>query len=350
MHVTTTQLAAAGRRWFAKPPTGFSVPPAKGLANVQICAMEMLGTGGPRLRQIVEKGPVLESSVLMTQMGAVQNWLHRNGPTVFVTQDILSACENTEALGCVTGSDIRTVYPSIFFTLHDTGGFARPNGCVRYLWCCIIENSIAVWLGGTREDLPAKGRRLLIVAYNTIGEIADDFCLPLDSDRPLRDVIDAQRKEYLPLHDPGRIEHANGGTTITVSNDEQAEAERFGLWKCSLVVNLLLLMQSYPQYTRIDAKRSRQSIGHDAETPAFILARSAARPLGQTVNESRHPESVPDGSSKRPHWRRGHWRRQPHHDQYELENPHVQVLLLSDGRRAHMRWIEPIFVNETVPA
>lgn len=285
------------------------------------------------------------------QMHVIQTWLMQNGPTFFIEPAMVTACEQTDALSFIQGSDIKTVYPIGYFCLPDSAGFkSRWTGdTVRHMWFRIFEKGeeIKVCMTGNyhspvtpwEEDKTFRSdkRRVMLLAYWDKSGESSDFLFPLDEpNKTISDVIRSYSKMV------------NANADRAEKSILERETEEFGQWAASLSVNLFLIMQSYPDYfDKLSPEMSRKSQQFEnAPAPqSIIIRRSSPRDIRQVVKGESPEVAPPTGKTVAAHWRRGHWRRQPHEDDWELKNPEVKVLVLDDGRRAHMRWIEPIMVN-----
>lgn len=343
------KLAAQGRRWFATPPRGFAPPPPHIMANMAMMSTHLFGQSSLNedFANYVLQSPIQAQTLQLSQLSSMQRWMRQNGPTIFVPEDIVDACENTDALSGVEGTDIRRVFTTVYVSLPESRGFVSPfNGdTVRHIWCNFVEadEPVSTWLNGEeRRLLAVKGRRLLITAYWGKSMDCSSYSLPLDEvGVPLKEVIARTSKSF--IRDEVRYDD-----NPELERGEKTEIELLGPWLASLCVNLTLLAQSYPEYLHEDksGKTYRQSFKDLPEPRMFTIVRSGVRSVRQIVDgHTRSDLPGVTGSAHRVHWRRGHWRRQPHGDQWELTNPNAQFITLTDGRHAHMTWLEPVFVG-----
>lgn len=345
-------LAAAGKRWFCKPPAGYSSPSAGAISDFSYFASVIHKSPlAPKLIQALSMYHGKDLIIRLTHMFQVQRWLMQNGPTFFVDPDILTACENTDALGCVTGSDIKVVYPCGYFCLPKDRGFVSKitGDSVRHIWFNFVDRDQEVELNinghrstpKTEGEIPlvADSRKILMLAYWEKSKDSSSFNLPLDiSDQPLIKTLE----QYRHLISVGPT------TDRQLSQSElERDTEDFGLWVGSLVVNLCLLMQSYPQYLQgLPLQASERQHFKDAVPPQSILIRRSTKHNLQQIVAHKNAEDIqPSERELSPHWRRGHWRRQPHGDRWELENPEVKIIILEDNRHYHMKWLEPVFIG-----
>lgn len=339
--VQLRHLAAQGRRWFAKPPTGFEIPPESAIEEVSVYASLLFESElGLHLKNKHAGLPEPERSTRFAYIYLIQSWIRQNGPTIFVDPEILSACENTDALGTVEGSDVRTVYPCGYISLPKDRGFRSKqfNDRLAHIWFRILEpnEEHVVIFNGQKLTLRAEGRRLFMQGYWDKSTDCSSFSFPLDSKGSLINVLEDTRKKL--TH--GYVERTSNEQSL------REEAYELGEWLGSLGINLLLIMQSYPKYLDKLAQNNskRQSFSDRPEPSSILIRRSTARPIHQVVS-SRSESSIVTGKGVSEHWRRGHWRRQPHGEDWEIRNPEVSVISLDNGRRAHMKWISAVYIG-----
>lgn len=294
---------------------------------------------------LANRSRIEDSIVRILHMHIIQTWLTFNGPTFFVNPDIIQACEQTDVLDCVEGSDIKTVYPSGYFCLPDGMGYKSQRGdSIHHIWFRIIEKNepVMISLCGNRHapqssqgNTPflADARKLMLLGYWDKSGESSSFNLPIDTPgMSLLTAIEHYRQKVLL-------------GTMDQSTDDivREETKAYGLWACSLAINLCLLMQSYPRYIE-GLPRSRSDRQHFKDQPlpqSLIITRSTKANLQQVVVDREDDLHASTGQKRELKRRRGHWRRQPHGDRFELENPQVGIIVLDDGRHAHMKWLEP---------
>lgn len=342
--VTVEQMAAQGRRWFAKPPAGFEVPPPAALISVIAETKHFFSSrAGAALEDSLARADPTEQTIRLTYSYVLQNWLKQNGPTIFVAPDILEACEQTDVLDCIQGSDLKVVYPVGYFSLPKGMGFkSRQTGdSIRHIWFAFFESDkpFPVWLNGVPKPiLKVPGRRLFMQAYWEQAPDCSSYALPLDmKDVTVKEALLETRGNFTF----GKVFRADGSEQGV--DMLKSEAEDLGLWMGSLCVNLCLIMQSYPQYVdKLSRGNSdRQHFTNQSLPQSLIITRATQGRLQQVVAERDSGPVSKSGQTRELKRRVGHWRRQPHGDRFELENPDVKIIVLDDGRHAHMKWIEP---------
>jgi len=353
-------MAALGKRWFAKSPAGYPAPSQSAVTDVGVYGNLLYkGEVGKILMDAINRLSHDAITTRVAYINNIQTWLQGNGPTIFVDEEILEMCENTDVLANIHGSDIKTVYPTGYICLPQGKGFksAYTGDSLHHIWFQIYEPGMhKAIINGEEFNLGMRGRRLFIHAYwDTVADCSS-FLLPLDSETDvLSEVIRVNSTKLLA----GQVTRGRkqidgtleGGITDTSTGmspeDLSDESHDLCTWMAPLICNILLLMQSYPQYfDKMDiAKSSRQNFKGSPPPVSMILRRSPKKNVFQKVVGSSNERSEPTGATVSRHWRRGHWRRQVHGDLWELQNPDVRVIEMTENRRAHMNWIVPILVN-----
>jgi len=281
----------------------------------------------------------------------IQFWQKSNGVTVFPSVELIDKCNKTEALSGVCGTDIRESFPTILFVLPENRQLDIPggdfSGRVGHLLVSIFDNTEPLFCDVDTKRLslhmPPGPRHILVTAFWN-ERYVNNFSIPL-TEKSIKQTL-----EYLNDHfisDEVRV----SSMSLSEVKHEQAETFAMSLWAGGLVVNLLLLMQSYPKFvTTMGSQYCRPHVYRD-HPPPVTLSMSVARSLLPPVV---HESSVIGGNashhaSPTSHWRRGHWRRQRHSDTWLAEQVALgsapKVIDMPDGRRAHMVWIEPVFVG-----
>jgi len=338
-------LAAAGKRWFAKPPEGFENPPYAAIESFSIYAALMQKSDMSRkVAHAISAQPKDARSVQLGYAFLAQKWIRENGPTLFVSEQILDACENTNAFKGVEGSDIKITYPTGYISLPKKRGFIskQTGDRLSHIWFTVLEPNTDMHIISNEERLPLNvdGKSLFIHGYWEKNPECSSFSLPLNiENKTLLEVINESVDKVIFDETVKRV------NTVKALEDE---AHDLGLWMSSLVVNLFLIMQSYPQYMDKLSKDKSYRQGFKDRSPAtsIIIRPSKSQPVNRVV-VNRTDESIINltGRSVSNHWRRGHWKRQPHGEYWELKNPEVYVITLPDNRKAHMKWIIPIYVG-----
>jgi hypothetical protein len=344
--------AALGKNWFAKPPAGFSLPSEAAISDVSIYANFIYDTDiGRMLETAIANLSSDSQSSRAAYIQNIQKWLQDNGPTIFVDEEMLQMCQDTNVLSHVRGTDIKTVYPVGYICLPKGKGFTSSftKDSLHHLWFQIYEaGSHDLLINGKKHTLEMKGRRLFIHAYwDRIGDCSS-FLLPLDNENDiLEEVIKVNSTKLLA----GQVNRGKTDTSTGMSVEElNKESSELSNWMAPLVCNILLLMQSYPQYFEKMPKENsyRQSFKGKKDPVSLRLHRSSKMDIFQKVyeTESKKENAETENNKICRHWRRGHWKRQVHGDRWELENPEAKIIHMKDGRRAHMRWIMRVLVNK----
>lgn len=121
-------------------------------------------------------------------------------------------------------------------------------------------------------------------------------------------------------------------------------------------LNAMSLANSHPKYITATGRKnnSGQRKEHRHDNPMSLTAELCrpvtSRTLMQVVIEG-DEKGLPTGamtSAKTPHIRRGHVRRQPHGQRFEINNPDTPVFTDRHGKRYHKKQIWPIMVNSAL--
>ncbi len=335
------------RQFFADPPSGYPIPSPL----LRLCAEDFWKARFDKVRghELLNHLNSLEDGSRLLNMWNVcsmQWWLLKHGPTIFPSLSLYDAALHTDILSHIEGSDIRVTYPSLMFVLPT----ARPilsddsSSRITHVIVNIVDNSkpLSILLGGRTVDLvmpsdPAAPLYILVSSYWDNGFVSS-MSFPLRHGQSLHKTIEDNRAfiivdtERLAAH-PSAIA------------SERAETDRISSIIASLVLNWLLMMQSYPSYIehrpcRHNSRAAISSFSAYLQPPTASILPSPSpllSPPSTSPSSSRGPASL--------HWRRGHWRRQPHSPAWEADNPSVGVVLFPDGRRAHMVHIPPVLIG-----
>jgi hypothetical protein len=340
--------------WFAKVPTGYCEYGSQmrelfGRLHKDAFRPSALG-------RLIDSLPLGSKELQIKQMANVQNWQRSNGVTVFPSEDLVQKCIHTEALGSISGTDLRESFPTILFTIPksqalvigDDSDPTKNRGRICHLLMSIYDDAepLTIILNGEAEyamKMPLGARHLLITAFWD-HNFVNSFSVPL-TDKSLLETFDDLRGRYVV------DELRSAGMEYSSIEQEHQETQMISEWSCSLVVNFLLLMQSYPNFIqRADESQQRPHVYRNRPKPVAYSLRCARSLLPPSVVESdSSPESFGQYASPSAHWRRGHWRRQPHtarwHENAVANGTAPSEILLPDGRTAHMVWLEPVFVG-----
>lgn len=336
--------------WFAKPPEGTPWPTRYMHHTFETCWLAQHDMSlGDKLHDQTAALPEQTRLLMIWQMSGIQWWLLQNGITVFVEDHIAEACEHTDVLECVTGSDIHEAYPHMMFALSEKSRLTNRRGddWINYILVNFVSGThelVAKYGHGTMGvSMPTDCKKFVIFNSFWKSGFVSSAAFPLHENKNLKDEIGVYTQEY--IDDEFRT-HALNAEGLA---EEHAETAELGRKVAALVFNCCLLMQSYPEYIQRnrDADNRRLMLrGHPAPT-AYRLNDRTAPIKPPPVDESPRPHAATGDDTREiaPHWRRGHWRRQPHSDAWEVEHPDIKVVLFPDGRRAHMVRIPPLFIR-----
>lgn len=337
--------------WFAKPPEGTPWPSKYLHHTFETCWLSRHEAHiGDAMHFQVASMPKHARMLMIWQVCGIGWWIDNNGITVFPEDHLVEACAKTDVLECVTGGDVHPAYPYMMFGLSDKSCVRNATGkdWINYVNVNFIDNgkeeAVKVGSGVLNVRMPEDCARYVIINAFWKSGFVSSFAIPLRENVNLKTTIDEFSKDFI---DDEFREHTLSKEQL---DDEHAETAMVGKTIASMVFNLCLLMQSYPEYvTRQPEKHDRQLRLRKAPSPAAYRVNDRTAPVKPPpVLEHAPTNDAPTTAEKQTvsaHWRRGHWRRQPHTAEWEVGNPMVKVVLFPDGRRAHMVWIRPIFVS-----
>lgn len=338
--------------WFAKPPAGTPWPTVFMHHTFETCWLSRHDEriGGAMYGQL-SMLPRQAQMLMLWQTCGISWWINNNGITVFPEDHLVEACSKTDVLDCVSGSDVHPAYPYLMFGLSDKSRITNANGkdWINYVNANFIDNGkeeiVQFGKGNTLGvRMPGDCPRYIIINAFWKSGFVSSFAIPLREHVSLKDTIAEFSNDFI---DDEFRQHTMSKDQLDAEHEETATV---GKAITAMVFNLCLLMQSYPDYVaRQPQSGDRQLRMRTMPPPATYRVNDRTAPLKPPpVAESVKPkdeEGVEQKQTVAPHWRRGHWRRQPHTAEWEVGNPQVKVVLFTDGRRAHMVWIRPIFVS-----
>jgi hypothetical protein len=338
--------------WFAKPPLGTPWPTACTHHTFETCwfAQHDQKIGGDLYTQIAVL-PTHSRSLMVWQTCGIQWWINNNGVTVFPEDHIVDACDKTDVLDCVTGSDIHAAFPHMLFGLSEKARITNTDGrdWINYVLVSFLDNDAPLRAtagrGSFEIDMPRDCPRYVLINMFWKSGFVSSSTVPLRSGVSLKDTVMQLTENTID------DEFRAAVLTPTQLQAEHAEDAAINTRVVSIVFNLCLLMQSYPAYVvRQPGKHDRRLCVRNKPTmPLTFRINDRTAPLiPPPVTEGCSDADAHDAEKRRrgtAHWRRGHWRRQPHTPDWETGNPDVRVVVFPDGRRAHMVWIRPVFVR-----
>lgn len=309
-----------GKAWLPKPPPGYSYPTDESLEMIGCCAMSLTKSiPGINPRRLIENDGQEKHIRQTGAMHVIDKWLVGNGPTFYPTLDVVDLCDNTDVMGSATGSDIRTVVPAGLICLPSA--FSARAGGVTHVLFGIVEKG---------EEINSEFLNTCIRDYMPRCLFASYFDNQTDGGFITSTLLD---------------ERSLDKTAQSVAiNSDTGKRENFRM--ISLLFNLLLVMQSYPQYVERLPGPMGERLHYGGKNAVRPYSARIARPLQQTTASEPIDQEPPSATGRHPrsHWRRGHWRRVPHSPQWEGAFPEVGIVEFPDGRRAHMVWIHPVLV------
>ena len=305
--------------------------------------------------------------LLIWQIANPQRWAECDCRTMFITKELADAMQRTRAHvkeHGLSGSDLHFRLPS-FMIWWPTGcdWLDDPVNGIRITHTIVScyehgEYPVAyLWSGGLTMDndtvgtmdlknagvigipmrWPGDAKGLLISSFWNNGEVSSGS---LNLEQPIEEAL-------------GKFAGNTLKSERTLTKDS-VDSWKAGTSVMEVVLNLTLLMQSYPEYvTQETMKHRHYDGGREKKTEmrrAYVLGHAFAP---QKIVKLQTVQQPGDGTGKhqRPHWREGHWRRQPHGDRWELENDdkleseRVSIVTDHKGRRCHMKWIMSLWID-----
>jgi hypothetical protein len=329
-----------------KPPTGYDMPPFRFTESVKVSA-EMLGPDTLITRQMlqtVKAMPHTDYTLMMWELAGVQRWIKYGMPNLFPSDEIVWGCQNTEALTSVTGRDLKTTYPSVMIHIPRRHRWQNGSGHgVSHLIVNVYDgiDEIISKFGDSEAlsiKMPDSDRYLMINAFwDDLG--CQSLSVPLYDDVSIRSAFEDVAKDgpmVSAFQTPQLMEY--------VEDDE-----RIGWDMAEAVVNMMLIMQSYPEYITKTKVKTRMPGAKKAkgQTDRIMLGKPSNLRQQVAADPGTGASENSNGSEKhrRPHLRSGHWRRQRHRADWELANPDVGIVVMPDGGHAHMVHIEPLWID-----
>ena len=283
-----------------------------------------------------------ERTLLFIEGGGTQRWAEHGMQIVYPDPDLVAALIRTDVLDCVTASDVRgrstsflIVWPKATMVgVHDTAVASIVN-----IW---NDDKMTMRIGGDKHTHRMPEHRFMTMQTAWAGGGVNNGCLSLSTrrDHTLADEVEEVLDPSCALQQRGDDHSFNG----------PLEGERVddGRSMIKAILNLVLLMQSHPEYIEEIKIRQRMKVNGKKATKrtAHRIGRSidaVSRVPLEPVKPDRKP---PTGKTRSSHVRNAHWRRQRHGDAWAAANPDVIEVTMPDGGRAHMVWIEEMRINE----
>lgn len=268
-------------------------------------------------------------AVQLKGLGLGQRWVEAGRRVVFPSQEIVKACQHTSALKQVMCGDLRTIHPAIMFYFpREPRHHITETEFLYAALVSILEAPLVTKLNGREFMMLFDARRYFMASFFWMKDGGGSMWgMNLPDEKSLDFMINDAESNVV------------GETALPVP--AQTVCGRL----MEMIVNFLLLMQSYPQYITKFETKAREVGGTKArKLDAYKLALPSN--LRRTImvgqhHSKTHAEGEP--TSRSPHWRMGHWRRQPHGPFFETTNPKVAIIVVGE-QRFHMKWIMPLFI------
>jgi hypothetical protein len=267
---------------------------------------------------------------LSTMCHVSRDWLEQSGPTIFVDPEIAQLCLMTDVGNSVRLNELKIVYPTAYIVLPDEIDFYMYGKKISHFMYSTRNSKNAThpydpFSFHANDEIAEEEDVMTVCGFGK--ENLWKTSLHLDRDSTINEYSDICSEN------------------MDIKNDENRKYVRD---VNNLFISLLLIMQSYPRYiTKEPNTRPYKSRRKDPNAEVLTISRTSKKPIQQTVSQRGGEYQGGTHASPHVHWRRGHWRRQPHGDRWEIHNPDSQTLTYLDGKRYHMKWIEPIFVTNS---
>jgi hypothetical protein len=284
--------------------------------------------------------------LVIYELSNLQNWSVRNGATVFPSVELVEACHNTDVLDCVEGPDLQTTYPSLLIGLPRDARIIGPITKTKcnYIIMNIYEGrEIPIVMAGKKWALKMPLDRFAIVSsfWDDGGTISAS--IPLGNlGMKIRDVINDSTHNL--IRDP--LMESIMGPEHTKIDEEETKQNMPAV--ISLMLNLVMLMQTYPKYIQKMPNQYQREPFQSRERPVTVALSRVTNLKDLTVKRIAAPSmemSQGTRSSAMVHWRRGHWRRQRHGPDWQAQHPDLREIKSGDFAY-HMVWIEPVLVGK----
>jgi hypothetical protein len=273
------------------------------------------------------------------EIAGVQRWLQHGKRVFYPTVEITQACKNTDALKTVTGRDVLVSHPSFLMVVPEGEEWDNGRGStVTSVVVNIMENEPIdiLFAKECRTAMHMPNARFLTLSIYWSDDGVQSMCIPLVDDCLIADSFSKYSKE-----------HIDSVSDDFIEPEEQEVDTSVGFEIGNFVMNTLLVMQSYPEYITTVEKRMRRL--DEKKVKGRIKISTIATPTNLRQQVPHTPPKIGDPKSsilkRKTHIRRGHWRRQRHKPEWEMDNPDKLVVIMPDGGHAHMVWIQPLLIQ-----
>ena len=276
------------------------------------------------------------------EISGVQRWVSQGFRTIYPTPEIVEACKHTDVMSSVMGNDIQISVPSFLLVMPNGCGWVNEFGIKASHVVVNLreeESVITKFCEGVSVEMPMPSPR-----YLTVTVFWDDFasqssCIPFeDNEKTLGEIINKYTTN---------TEHHISSRMDALLSEEQMEGDRKVAHDIDVfIANALLIMQSYPEYLTTTTHRARgldtKKMTRKVKVSMFATPSNLRQKVSYTPKENKKSNGT---RTVKMHMRKGHWRRQRHNSQWEVDNPEVKVVVMPDSGHAHMTWIRPVMVE-----
>jgi hypothetical protein len=278
------------------------------------------------------------------EISGVQRWILNGFRTIYPTKEILEACINTDVMSTVMGSDIRNSVPSFMLVMPRGSEFTSGVDSEVKASHIIVnlredEDVVTRFGAGIETIMGMPSKRYLTVSIFWEDLASQSSCIPLEEDDlTLGDIIN----KYV-----GNTMHHIQSRMDAMITEEEAKADRETGYAIDVfIANALLIMQSYPEYLTTATHKARgldtKKMNRKVKVSMFATPSNLRQKVSMTPSEQKDSNGT---RAVKTHMRKGHWRRQRHNSEWEVDNPEVAIVLMTDGGHAHMVWIRPVMVE-----
>lgn len=341
----------------------------------------MSGPDGGLLGNATNQGFLTAWQSTGGQIHAFQKFIEHGERIVAVDRTSLRLAEETDCLASVTGDQIVTPFPCFALWLPYT-----PKGTLtNFIIVRFVEDIrdgkafVPFEIGGERHETTfdadfgpevTVGKSLIVTTIDSLNVdengklikagtgVSETSVIPLIDGQSVLDTLveyvypkdgDRLRELYLSSDYEMPMEHlgwdiSDGEVASRAVGDLDGVRVAF-MQLLNTVLGLTLTMSSYPDYVQDKIVKQRTPNPKSKKKKSKVSDLKIVEIKVPVIDD---PKSVPGSTSstdRKSHWRKGHWRRQVHGAKWKRENPDVQVVTMSDGRQAHMKWIRPLLIG-----
>ncbi len=279
----------------------------------------------------------------------LNNWRWCNYRQVYPSHDVGVVCENTTILENLKGAEIKGILPAFGINVPRNLGINDPKfGHLSHV-IVDVSNRVQIPKGFPLECVEKVPAFLMpeLYAFLFVFEYGHSrlFSFPNDQERLTNDSGDLEVRQISEHHPKDHVV-------------PEALKDALG-W----AINVCILMKSYPQY--IIKEPNKIIVNKEPRiSDAHYIRIGKEIKFEKPVAWQPYHKSEPSGRHMAMHWRKGHWRRQPHIEyscvqtEHNLDNDRIcracgrKIFVtqgyLPDQKPYHMVLIPPLLINAEV--